>query len=348
MPYYPNLVRSALERVRHPQTGQDIVSMGLVADDIRIDGSKVSFSLLVERPQDPLIPIIKERCLESLRLALGPEAQVEIYVKVKPRAPQGPVRLEGVKHIVAVASGKGGVGKSTVTANLAEALQRWGKKVGVLDADIFGPSMPIMFGCEEARPVTSERSTEGHELIAPVNVQGIKVLSIGFFVDPGQAVVWRGAMASNALRQLLTEADWAPLDFLLIDLPPGTSDIQISLVGLVQLTGAIIVTTPQKVALSDARKALDMLRNPKVNVPVLGVVENMSWFTPLQHPEERYEIFGSGGGQKLADEAGVPLLAQVPLVADVAEAADLGVCCSSPLVRQQFDRIAEALCSTKV
>lgn len=324
MTIFPALVRAALQRVRHPATNVDIVSMGLVADDVRIEGQRVTFSLVMERPNDPALAEIKRRCLSSLREALGPDARVDILVKLKQRAPAGPAELPGVARTIAIASGKGGVGKSTVTANLALALARKGLRVGVLDADIFGPSMPIMFGCEDARPEAAPGSTEERQLIEPVEAYGVRLLSIGFFVDPGQAVVWRGAMATNAIRQLVTETRWGQLDYLLIDLPPGTSDIQISLVGLLKLTAALIVTTPQKVAVADAAKALDMFVNPKVAVPVAGVVENMSWFEPLEHPGERYLLFGEGGGARLAEKAGRPLLAQIPLVAAIGRAADQG------------------------
>ncbi|MDD7724915.1 MAG: Mrp/NBP35 family ATP-binding protein [Bacteroidales bacterium] len=327
MAFYPAQVIQALKRVIHPEKGIDIVEMGMLEDDIRISGNRVSFSLLFDRPNDPLISIIKQRATAAIKEEMGPDVEIDdnIFIKIRqrPKAPEKPI-LPGVKNVIAVASGKGGVGKSTVTANLAIALTKLGYKVGLLDADIFGPSIPIMFNTEDARPTLSEKSTEGNDLIDPIEQYGVKMLSIGFFVDPKQAVVWRGAMATNAIKQLVTEADWGELDYLLIDMPPGTSDIHISLVGLVKLTGAIVVSTPQKVALADARKGCDMFLNPKVDVPVLGIVENMAWFTPAELPENKYYIFGQGGASALAAKIGVPLLGQIPIVQSIRECGDNG------------------------
>lgn len=327
MAFYPAQVIQALKRVIHPEKGIDIVEMGMLEDDIRISGNRVSFSLLFDRPNDPLISIIKQRATAAIKEEMGPDVEIDdnIFIKIRqrPKAPEKPI-LPGVKNVIAVASGKGGVGKSTVTANLAIALTKLGYKVGLLDADIFGPSIPIMFNTEDARPTLSEKSTEGNDLIDPIEQYGVKMLSIGFFVDPKQAVVWRGAMATNAIKQLVTEADWGELDYLLIDMPPGTSDIHISLVGLVKLTGAIVVSTPQKVALADARKGCDMFLNPKVDVPVLGIVENMAWFTPAELPENKYYIFGQGGVSALAAKIGVPLLGQIPIVQSIRECGDNG------------------------
>lgn len=327
MAFYPAQVIQALKRVIHPEKGIDIVEMGMLEDDIRISGNRVSFSLLFDRPNDPLISIIKQRATAAIKEEMGPDVEINdnIFIKIRqrPKAPEKPI-LPGVKNVIAVASGKGGVGKSTVTANLAIALTKLGYKVGLLDADIFGPSIPIMFNTEDARPTLSEKSTEGNDLIDPIEQYGVKMLSIGFFVDPKQAVVWRGAMATNAIKQLVTEADWGELDYLLIDMPPGTSDIHISLVGLVKLTGAIVVSTPQKVALADARKGCDMFLNPKVDVPVLGIVENMAWFTPAELPENKYYIFGQDGASALAAEIGVPLLGQIPIVQSIRECGDNG------------------------
>lgn len=324
---YPAQIIAALKTVIHPEKGQNIYDLGMVEDDIRINGNRVSFSLIFDRPNDPLVGSIKQKAAEAIKAECGPDVDIDdnIFVKIRQRAkaPEKPV-LPNVKNVIAVASGKGGVGKSTVTSNLAIALAKAGFKVGLLDADIFGPSVPIMFGVEDARPVLSENSTEGNDLIMPIEKYGVKMLSIGFFVDPDKAVVWRGAMATNAIKQLVTEADWGELDYLLIDMPPGTSDIHISLVGLVNLTGAIVVSTPQKVALADARKGVDMFVNPKVNVRVLGIVENMAWFTPAELPENRYYIFGKDGALKLATEIGVPLLGQIPIVQSIRECGDAG------------------------
>lgn len=327
MQYYPKLVTDALSTVIHPEKGKNIVELGMVADDIRIDGRRVSFSLLLDRPNDPMAGTLKRLAAEAIKEHLGPEVEIDgnIYVKIRPRPKkeEQPV-LPGVGHVVAVMSGKGGVGKSTVAANLAVALARAGYSVGLLDADIFGPSVPIMFGTEDARPVLSENSTEEHQLIEPVERYGVKMLSIGYFIEPDSAVVWRGAMATNALRQLITDGDWGQLDYLLIDMPPGTSDIHITLVGLVPLSGAVVVSTPQKVALADARKGVDMLRNPKVNVRILGIVENMAWFTPAELPANRYYLFGRDGAKHLAEELGVPLLGQVPIVQSICDSGDAG------------------------
>ena len=261
-------------------------------------------------------------------------------------APQhdAPNPNSSVKKVIGVVSGKGGVGKSTVTANLAIALARQGKRVGLLDADIHGPSMPKMFHTEDCRPVSVEEG--GRTLIEPIEQYGVKMLSIGFFVDPASAVVWRGGMASNALKQLIEDAHWGELDYFLIDLPPGTSDIHLTLVSLLRLTGAIVVTTPQPVALVDARKGVDMFRNEKIDVPVLGIIENMAWFTPAELPNNRYYIFGHDGGKRLAEELGVPLLGQIPLVQSIREAGDDG----EPIAMQEghpaakiFDEIARKI-----
>lgn len=324
---YPAQIIAALKTVIHPEKGQNIYDLGMVEDDIRISGNRVSFSLIFDRPNDPLVSILKKSAAEAIKREVGPEVDIDdnIFVKIRqrPKAPERPV-LPEVKNVIAVASGKGGVGKSTVTSNLAIALAKMGFKVGLLDADIFGPSVPIMLGTEDERPVLSENSTEGHDLIKPIERHGVKMLSIGFFIDPDKAVVWRGAMATNAIKQLVTEADWGQLDYLLIDMPPGTSDIHISLVGLVKLTGAIVVSTPQKVALADARKGVDMFINPNVGVKVLGIVENMAWFTPAELPENKYYIFGKDGARNLAMEIGVPLLGQIPIVQSIRECGDEG------------------------
>lgn len=328
MEYYPKLIIDSLKTVIHPAKGQDIVSLDMVEDDIRINGKRVSFSLLFERPNDPAVASIKRDCIAALKRDLGPEVEIEdnIFIKIKPKQKiEGEPTLPNVKNIIAVASGKGGVGKSTITANLAVALAKAGYKVGLLDADIFGPSVPIMFDTVDARPILSEqKGPNGKELIEPIEKYGVKMLSIGYFVDPKSAVVWRGGMASNALKQLITDAAWGNLDYLLIDMPPGTSDIHITLVGAVKITGAIIVSTPQKVALADAIKGIDMFRNEKVNVPIIGIVENMAWFTPAELPENRYFIFGQGGAKALADKIGVPLLAQIPVVQSICDNGDNG------------------------
>lgn len=323
MTLYPNLIKEALQTVRYPGTGKDIISMEMLEDDMRIDGNSVSFSLIFEKPTDPFMKSIIKSAETAIHMKAGADVNVTIKVKTRqaPR-PADPELLPGVKNIIAVASGKGGVGKSTVAANLAVALAGLGYKVGLLDADIFGPSVPKMFGVEDARPYAE--NIDGRDLIIPVEQYGIKMLSIGFFVDPEQAVLWRGAMASNALKQLVADAQWGDLDYFVIDMPPGTSDIHLTLVQTLGITGAVVVSTPQEVALADARKGIDMFRNEKVNVPVLGLVENMAWFTPAELPQNKYYLFGKEGCKRLAECLDVPLLGQIPIVQSICEGGDAG------------------------
>lgn len=325
MTLYPKLILDALSNVRYPASGKDIVSAGMVEDDIRIDGNKVSFSLLFDRPTDPFIKSIVKAAETAIATYISPEVEIKgnIAVKTRVAAPQPAVKpLAQVKNIIGVSSGKGGVGKSTIASNLAVALAREGYKVGLLDADIFGPSMPKMFGVEDAELYMHK--VDGRGLIIPLERYGVKLLSIGFLVDKDAPVLWRGSMASNALKQLITDADWGELDYFVIDMPPGTSDIHLTLVQTLAITGVVIVSTPQEVALADARKGIAMFTGDKVNVPILGIVENMAWFTPAQHPDEKYYIFGEGGAAKLAKEMNVRLLAQVPLVMSVGQAGDSG------------------------
>lgn len=345
MTLYPNLIKEALGTVRYPGTGKDILAMDMLEDDIRIDGNSVSFSLIFEKPTDPFMKSILKSAETAIKLKAGEDVKVEIKVKTRqaPR-PADPELLPGVKNIIAVASGKGGVGKSTVAANLAVALAGLGYKVGLLDADIFGPSMPKMFKVEDARPVAE--SMDGRDLIVPVEQYGIKLLSIGFFVDPEQAVLWRGAMASNALKQLIADAAWGELDYFVIDMPPGTSDIHLTLVQTLGITGAVVVSTPQEVALADARKGIDMFKNEKVNVPVLGLVENMAWFTPAELPQNRYYLFGKGGCARLAVDMHVPLLGQIPIVQSICEGGDNGIPVAldpDTIVGQAFRELAQSV-----
>lgn len=325
MTLYPKLILDALAHVRYPGTGKDIVSGGMVEDDIRIEGTKVHFSLVFDKQNDPFARSLVKACEQALKTYVAPDVEIvgNIAVKYK-QQPTAEVEkpLAGAKHVVAISSGKGGVGKSTVSANLAVALARLGYKVGLLDADIFGPSIPKMFGIENARPLAEE--SDGRSLIVPIEKFGVKILSMGFFADPDTALVWRGGMASNALKQLICDAAWGELDYFLIDLPPGTSDIHLTLVQTVRLDGAIVVSTPQQVALADARKGLQMFENDKINVPILGLVENMAWFTPAELPENRYYIFGKDGCRRLADEKGVELLVQIPLVQSICDSGDGG------------------------
>ncbi len=325
MSFYPQLVLDALKHVVYPGKENDIVSLGMVEDDIRIDGKRISFSLLFDRANDPFVAAVKKASVKAIKTYVGEDAQIEgnIYVKVKPRQPLAtPKLLGGVKNTIAIASGKGGVGKSTVASNLAVALAQAGYSVGLLDADIYGPSIPKMFGTEEARPVL--QNIDGRDRILPVEKYGVKLLSIGYFVDPDDALVWRGAMATNALRQLLSDGNWGELDYMLIDLPPGTSDIHLTLVQTISLSGAVVVSTPQEVALADARKGISMFVGEKIDVPVLGLVENMAWFTPAELPQNKYFIFGEGGCKRLAEEKNIPLLGQIPIVQSIREGGDGG------------------------
>lgn len=325
MTLYPSLITDALKTVKYPGNGKNLIDNEMVADDIRIDGNKVSFSLIFDKPTDPFIRSVVRAAETAILTFVSPDVDIKgnIATTFRHQLPPKPEKLlPGVKNIIGVSSGKGGVGKSTVTANLAIALAAKGYKVGVLDADIFGPSMPKMFGVEgETLYMVNQ---EGRDWIEPVEKYGIKMLSIGFVVDAGKPVLWRGGMASNALKQLIGDAWWGDLDYFLIDMPPGTSDIHLTLVQTLAITGVVVVTTPQEVALADARKGIAMFQGSAVNVPILGLVENMAWFTPAPHPDERYYIFGNGGGRRLAEESGVPLLAQIPLVADICDRADAG------------------------
>ncbi|WP_321333180.1 Mrp/NBP35 family ATP-binding protein [uncultured Bacteroides sp.] len=325
MTIYPKLILDALAKVRYPGTGKNLVEAGMVEDNIRIDGMKVSFSLLFEKPTDPFIKSVIKAAEASILTYVSKEVEIEGNISVKsaqaPRPEVGQL-LPQVKNIVGISSGKGGVGKSTVSANLAVALAKLGYKVGLLDADVFGPSIPKMFQVEDARPHAEK--VDGRDLIIPVEKYGVRLLSIGFFVDPEQATLWRGSMASNALKQLIGDAQWGDLDYFLIDLPPGTSDIHLTVVQTLAMTGAVVVSTPQAVALADARKGINMFANEKVNVPILGLVENMAWFTPAELPENKYYIFGKEGAKKLAEEMNVPLLGQIPLVQSICEGGDNG------------------------
>lgn len=325
MTLYPNLILDALRTVRYPGNGKNLVENEMVEDDIRIDGNKVSFSLIFDRPTDPFIKSVVRSAETAINTFISPEVEVRgnIAVKYRKTEPEKkPDILPGVKNIIGVSSGKGGVGKSTVAANLAVALAARGYKVGLLDADIFGPSMPKMFGVEDEQIYMV--SKEGRDWIEPMERYGVKMLSIGFLVDKEKPVLWRGGMASNALKQLITDAWWGDLDYFLIDMPPGTSDIHLTLVQTLPITGVVVVSTPQEVALADARKGIAMFTDSKVNVPILGLVENMAWFTPAQHPDEKYYIFGEGGAVRLAEKEGVRLLARIPLVMDIMSHADNG------------------------
>ncbi len=317
----PKNVTDALREVKYPGSNEDIVSLDM-AQEIRIAGQRVSFSLVFQKSNDPNIETIVLECENAIKKHLGENVEIEDNISVKFLHDMERPILPKVKNIVAVASGKGGVGKSTVAVNLAVALANSGAKVGLIDADIFGPSIPKMFGAENIRP-TGEK-VEGREVINPVEKYGVKFLSVGFFVDTESAIIWRGPMASNALKQLISEGNWGELDYLLIDLPPGTSDIHLTLVQSVPVTGAIIVTTPQDVALADVVRGTSMFQSKSIDVPVLGLVENMAWFTPAELPENKYYIFGKDGGKNLADKLGLKLLGQIPIVQSIREGGDSG------------------------
>ena len=323
MTLYPNLIRDALATVTYAGTKKNLVESEMVGDDIVINGMNVRLTLIFPRETDPFLKSTVKAAKAAIHYYISNDVDVTIETEFrsKPR-PKADKLLPGVKHVVAVSSGKGGVGKSTVAANLAIALARLGYKVGLLDTDIFGPSVPKMFHVEGERLYSVEK--DGRQLIEPLQKYGVKLLSIGFFVSPETAVLWRGGMASNALKQLIADADWGELDYFILDTPPGTSDIHLTLLQTLSIAGAVIVSTPQQVALADARKGVDMYRNEKVNVPILGLIENMAWFTPAELPENRYYIFGRDGVKQLAEELQVPLLAQIPLVQGICESGDAG------------------------
>ncbi len=343
---YPNLIIDALKTVRYPGNGKNIVELGMIEDDLRIDGAKVSFSIIFDKPTDPFIKSVVKAAEQAILTFADPDIDIRGNIAVKTRqvAPAKHAQvLPGVKNIIGVASGKGGVGKSTVAANLAVALAAEGYRVGLLDADIFGPSVPKIFGVEDAELFMHK--VDGRDLIIPIEKFGVKLLSIGFLVDKNSPVLWRGSMASNALKQLIEQADWGELDYFVIDMPPGTSDIHLTLVQTLGITGVVIVSTPQEVALADARKGIAMFTGEKVNVPVLGMVENMAWFTPELHPDEKYFIFGNAGAVRLADELNIPLLAQIPLVAAVGEHNDSGnpIAVTGSLAAQSFFHLCHSV-----
>jgi ATP-binding protein involved in chromosome partitioning len=316
-------VLQALSNVEEPDLGKDLVTLNMVKD-IEIDGNKVSFTVVLTTPACPLKDMIRNACVTAIHLMVSKDAQVQVNMtaKVNSNRKDGKSILPNVKNIIVVASGKGGVGKSTIAANLALALAEGGATVGLMDADIYGPSVPIMFGVRGERPMMT--NVEGKGMIVPLEKYGIKLMSIGLLIDEKQAVVWRGPMASSALRQFITDVYWGELDYLVIDMPPGTGDIHLTLVQTVPVTGAVIVTTPQDVALADAKKGIMMFNGPQVNVPILGLVENMSYFTPAELPDNKYYIFGKDGGKRLAEDMEIPFLGQIPLVQSIREGGDEG------------------------
>ncbi len=345
MALYPQLILDALKQVRYPGTGKNLVEAEMIEDDIRIDGKKVTFSIILQKINDPFAKSLVKAAEAAIENYIG-EGEVEIKGNISLKTPYvAPKEVHNpmakVKHIIAVSSGKGGVGKSTVAANLAMALAAKGYKVGLLDADIYGPSIPKMFGIEDAKPM-GEMDGE-KQYIIPIERYGLKILSIGLFVDPNSAVIWRGAMASNGIKQLVNDTLWGELDYFVVDLPPGTSDIHLTLVDQLDFSGAIVVSTPQQVALADARKGIQMFENDKICVPILGLVENMAWFTPAEHPDEKYFIFGNGGVKELAKKRHLPLLAQIPLVQSICESGDAGapiVMNNEGITAKAFDELA--------
>lgn len=313
-------VLQALGHVEEPDLKKDLVTLNMI-QDIKIEGNHLSFSVILTTPACPLKAMIENACRNAIGYFISKDIEVSINMTSHVTT-QKNTGVPGVKNIIAVASGKGGVGKSTVAVNLALGLAQAGAKVGLIDADIYGPSIPIMFDLEGARPKASQ--VDGKTRIEPIEKYGIKLLSIGFFTDPNQPVPWRGPMVSTAVKQLFNDADWGELDYLVVDLPPGTGDIHITVAQSFPVTGAVIVTTPQDVALADARKGIGMFLMPAINVPLLGIVENMSYFTPAELPENKYYIFGQGGGQKLANQLEVPFLGEIPLVKSISESGDAG------------------------
>lgn len=345
MTLYPKLIMDALATVMYPGTKKNLVESNMVGEDIRIDGMNVTFTLRFARETDPFLKSTVKAAEAAIHYQISKEVVVTIEKEYlnKPR-PTVEKLLPKVKNIIAVSSGKGGVGKSTVAANLAIALAKLGYKVGLLDADIFGPSVPKMFGVEDTHAFSV--NVDGRDLIEPVEKYGVKVLTIGFFVKPESATLWRGSMASNALKQLIADANWGELDYFILDTPPGTSDIHLTLLQTLAITGAVIVSTPQAVALADARKGIDMYQNDKVNVPILGLVENMAWFTPAELPQNKYYIFGKEGCKQLAESLQLPLLAQIPLVQSICDNGDKGTpaaCNTDTVTGQAFINLAQAV-----
>jgi ATP-binding protein involved in chromosome partitioning len=319
-------VLEALSNVQEPDLGKDLVTLNMVKD-LEIDGNYVSFTVVLTTPACPMKDHIKNACVNAVRLLVDKEAKVNVKFTSQTTSTrkEGEALLPKVKNIIAVVSGKGGVGKSTVAANYALALAQGGASVGLMDADIYGPSVPIMFGVRGERPMIKPGGAQGKGLIVPLERYGIKLMSIGLLVDEKNAVVWRGPMASSAIKQFVSDVAWDELDYLVIDMPPGTGDIHLTLIQTVPLTGVIVVTTPQDVALADAKKGIAMFGQAQLKVPVIGLVENMSYFIPAELPDNKYYIFGKDGGRRLAEEYDIPFLGQIPLVQSIREGGDNGI-----------------------
>ena len=317
-------VLKALSNVQEPDLGKDLVTLNMVRDII-ISGNRVSFTVVLTTPACPLKDLIKNACINAIKILADKEAIVTVNFTSNTTTNRHDSRtvLSGVRNIIAVVSGKGGVGKSTVAANLALALSQGGAKVGLMDADIYGPSQHIMFGIRGERPMMKDNGAKG--LILPIERYGIKVMSIGLLIDEKQAVIWRGPMVSSAIRQFVSDVDWGELDYLIIDMPPGTGDIHLTVVQTIPVTGVIVVTTPQTVAIADAKKGIAMFSQAQLKVPVIGLVENMSYFTPAELPDNKYYLFGKEGGKNLAEEFDIPFLGQIPLVQSIREGGDIGI-----------------------
>ena len=318
-------ILKALSNVQEPDLGKDLVTLNMIKDII-IKGNTVFFTVVLTTPACPMKDMINNACINAIKLLVNKDAEVHVNFSANTTTTRlkGDNQLPGVKNIIAVVSGKGGVGKSTVSANLALALAEGGAKVGLMDADIYGPSVPIMFGVRGHRPMMKE-GNNGKGLIVPIEKYGIKLMSIGLLVDDKNAVVWRGPMASSAIKQFISDVDWGELDYLVIDMPPGTGDIHLTIVQTVPVTGVVVVTTPQDVALADAKKGIAMFGQTQIKVPIIGLVENMSWFTPAELPDNKYYIFGKEGGMRLAEEYDLAFLGQIPLVQSIREGGDQGV-----------------------
>ena len=334
-------VLKALSKVEEPDLKKDLVTLNMV-EEVKVEGNKISFTVVLTTPACPLKELIRKRCEDALKFDLGRDIEIEIDMTADVTSVLGKGdTLKNVKNIIAVASGKGGVGKSTISSNLAIALAQTGASVGLIDADIFGPSMPVMFGLEDARPGVVDE--DGKNWVIPLQKYGVQLISIGFLTPSESAVVWRGPMASSALKQFFNDVKWPELDYLLIDLPPGTSDIHLTMVQSVPVTGAVIVTTPQKVALADAQKGVSMFTQEQINVPLLGLVENMAYFTPAELPDNKYYIFGEGGGKALAEKYNMPLLGEIPLVQGIRECGDKGApaVLNDDVTAEAFQKLAE-------
>lgn len=331
-------VLKALSHVDDPDLKKDLVTLNMIKD-VKIEGNKISFTVELTTPACPMKDMIHKACVNAIRVFVSKDAEVDVTMGARVntnRQDTGEV-LKGVKNIIAVASGKGGVGKSTVASNLALALAQEGAKVGILDADIYGPSLPIMFGIQGERPMMVD--VDGKGKIQPIEAYGLKVMSIGLLIDEKEAVVWRGPMATSALRQFITDVHWGDLDYLILDLPPGTGDIHLTMVQTIPVTGAVVVTTPQTVSVADAKKGLTMFNQGQIKIPILGVIENMAYFTPEELPDNKYYIFGKGGGKLLADQFEIPFLGEIPLIQSIREGGDRGL----PVVLGESGQVSEIM-----